>query len=329
MLRKKTGLLLTLALAGCSAKSPAPAPGDSPRASSAMGIPAAAAAGAVATPVPAPDPRESALAAIVLRLLEQEHLLRKKIDDAVSRVAFTTYLDRLDGGKMFLLAADREALAKHTDKIDDQLRSGSLDLAHDGAKVFAKRVAVVEKLVAELTATPLDFTNEEHAELDPKKLQLATSEQELRDRWRRRLELEVLERVAAMEERLNPPAAKPTGNGKANDTGKANGSGKTTGSGSGTGMPPGTTVIDEDDDEADKSLPLSKIPTTPAGREEKARTDLAKTYAGRFARLRTPGPLDAASELVNAVSAVLDPHSTYLPPADKANFDIAMSGSLE
>jgi carboxyl-terminal processing protease len=32
---------------------------------------------------------------------------------------------------------------------------------------------------------------------------------------------------------------------------------------------------------------------------------------------------------VNAVAAALDPHTTYLPPADKANFDIQMSGSLE
>jgi carboxyl-terminal processing protease len=45
--------------------------------------------------------------------------------------------------------------------------------------------------------------------------------------------------------------------------------------------------------------------------------------------MKTPGPLDAASELVNAVSAGLDPHTNYLPPADKANFDIRMSGSLE
>jgi carboxyl-terminal processing protease len=73
----------------------------------------------------------------------------------------------------------------------------------------------------------------------------------------------------------------------------------------------------------------SAIPPTREGREAKARADLAKQYEGRFARLRTPEPLDAAADLVNAVASALDPHTTYLPPADKANFDIQMSGSLE
>src|SRR5204863_510329 len=41
------------------------------------------------------------------------------------------------------------------------------------------------------------------------------------------------------------------------------------------------------------------------------------------------GQFDAASELINAVTSSLDPHTNYLPPADKANFDIRMSGSLE
>ncbi|MBZ0232023.1 MAG: carboxy terminal-processing peptidase, partial [Deltaproteobacteria bacterium] len=63
--------------------------------------------------------------------------------------------------------------------------------------------------------------------------------------------------------------------------------------------------------------------------EAKARADLAKAYSGRFARLRAPGKLDAAADLVNAVAAAYDPHTSYLPPADEANFNIQMTGSLE
>jgi carboxyl-terminal processing protease len=261
---------------------------------SAPAVPAAA--------LPPPDPREAALSATVIKLLEQEHLLHKKIDDDVSRAAFKTYLDRLDGGKMFLLTADRSALEVHADKIDDQLRSGSLDLAHEGAKIFAARVAVVDKLTTELLAAPMDFTNEEFLEIDPDKTELAATEQELRERWRRRLELEVLERVAQMEARLEPPKKDP----------KKKGAKK-------------PDAIDEDR----SAMPIDKIPKTPEGREAKAREDLAKTYSGRFARLRTPAKLDAAADVVNAVSAALDPHTLYLPPSDKANFDIQMSGSLE
>ena len=283
-----------LALAACSPKTPG---------SSEPPIPPTEGSGVQVTQVgevPPPDPREAALSAAMLRLLETQHLLQKKIGDDISREAYVSYLERLDGGKMYLLRADHDALAKHRDRMDDELRSGSLDLAHDGAKLYAARVAQVEKMVAATLSKPLDFANEEWLELDPKKVEPAATEQELSERWRRRLELEVLERVAGMEERLKPVKKDSK---------------------------------DKDEDKAkeaeDKAMPVSQIPPTPEGREAKARTDLAKSYSGRFARMKTPGPLDAAADFMNAIASTLDPHTTYLPPADKANFDIQMSGSLE
>jgi carboxyl-terminal processing protease len=258
--------------------------------------------------VGSPDPREDALSEIVVRLIEKEHLLRKKLDDDVSRMAFKTYIDRLDGGKMFLLKEDQVALSKYADKIDDELKSGRLDLAHDGAKLYAARVAQVEKIVASIMEKPLDFTNEEFFETDPEKVELAANEQELRDRWRRRLELEVMERVSGMEARLD--AEKEREKQRKDPKAKAG----------------SAAAADEDED---KATPVAAIPKTPEEREIKARGEIAKQYAGRFARLKNPGPLDAAADIVNAVSAALDPHTTYLPPADKANFDIQMSGTLE
>src|SRR5688572_19302186 len=156
--------------------------------------------------MPAPDPREKALSATVLQLPEEEHPLRKRVNDDVSRLGFDAYVEALDGGKMFLLEGDRQALSKYIDQIDDQLRSGSLDLAHEGSKTFVARVAVVEKLVASILEKPMDFSNEEFLEIDPEKTKLAATEKELEDRWRKRLELEVLERVVGMETRLKAAA---------------------------------------------------------------------------------------------------------------------------
>ena len=252
-----------------------------------------------------------------MRLLEKEHLLRKKLDDQVSRAAFKTYVDRLDFGKMFLLQEDRDVLAKYADQLDDQLREGRLDLAHEGTKIFVNRVGMVEKLVASILEKPLDFTNEEFHEIDPEKTELAANEQELRERWRRRLELEVMERVAGMEARLEHEKERAKKQAELGNKKQPK------------APDPAPASDDEEEDGVDKSTPLAQIPKTPAEREAKARADLAKTYAGRFARLKNPGPLEAAADLVNAVSAVLDPHTSYLPPADKANFDIQMSGTLE
>ena len=368
-------VVLSLALAACSAK--APASGESRPATPEV-KPAPAAHGESSQTL---DPREASLSAAIVLLLEHEHLLRKPIDDELSRTAFDTYLERIDASKMFLLRRDRESLGRYADKIDDELRSGSLELAHEGERLYVARVEVVEKMVAELLAAPFNHDDEEFLELDPKKVEVATTDAELRDRWRRRLELEVLEKVAQMEARLaaaedrhSADAGKPGKAGKPGDrkigkapakpdakTGKpgdgriksADARGKPPRGGSagaeaagaagqgarasteptGPTSPDGPTGPDTNsrsaDDDDDPRTPLADIPATPEAREAKARADLAKTYAARFTRLRHPGQFDAASELVNAVASSLDPHTTYLPPADKANFDIRMSGSLE
>lgn len=316
MIRRLASVAAVLFLFGCSPKPPATNEPPQPAAvtpPAAPPVPLSKSAEAL----PPPDQREATLAHAVLEILEQGHLLGKKIDDDVSKTAFATYLDRLDSGKLFLLASDRAALAQYADKIDDELHSGRLDLAHDGAKIFVTRVEAVDKMIQAILAAPMDFSNEEYVELDPKKLEVATTDQELQERWRQRLELEVMERVAGMEDRLaadkkaaaaaaaaakhkkKPPAAKP-----------------------------GAADPAADDIDADHS-PVSEIPATPELREAKARADLAKAYGGRFARLRNPDKLDAASDLINAVTSALDPHTDYLPPADKANFDIHMTGSLQ
>jgi carboxyl-terminal processing protease len=330
-------LLLVGVLAAC--KPNQPAPNEAKTVPTVQVAPGQVAPVGTVAPMPPPDPREKALAGAVLGLLESEHLLHKKLDDAVSRLAFKTYIDALDGGKMFLLKSDRAALEKYADTIDDQLRSGSLDIAHDGSKLFVQRVAVVEKLVATTLTKPLDMTNEEFVELDPDKLDLAADETELAERWRKRLELEMLERVNAMEARLQLEAdrakAKAEADKKAPKGAKAapkdvKKSKDPAGADATKAPTPADQASDDDDEDEDKStLPVAQIPTTPEGREAKAREELAKTYAGRFARMKTPAQLDAAAELVNSVTAALDPHTTYLPPADKANFDIRMTGSLE
>jgi carboxyl-terminal processing protease len=293
--------LLGLAVAACSAKSTSPDEPRTAQAAPATEVQAAATSAPAAGPPTPKDPREAALASTVLQLLEHEHLLHKTIDDNVSRQAFNQYLERLDAGKLFLLKSDRDGLARYADKIDDELRDGSLDLAHEGERVFEDRVGQVDKIVADILAKPMNHDDDETLELDPKKIEPPATEDELRDRWRKKLELEVLERVDTMQDRLDAEAKAKTDPKKKAEAKKAD----------------------------DRSLPIASIPKTFADQEAKARGDLAKSYASRFARLREPGKLDAASDLINAVTLTLDPHTDYLPPSDKANFDIEMSGSLE
>jgi carboxyl-terminal processing protease len=254
--------------------------------------------------VPA-DPREALLARTALGLLNEDHVLHKRVDDEVSKDAFQKYLEELDGSKVMLLEAHVQQLRLYETHMDDELASGNLVLARKGAALLATRRAEITKLVATLLATPFDFTVAEMHETDPKKRAYCKTSEELVARWRGALKLQVLERNQQMEDILeakkNPKPAIAT---KEKDP-------------------------DELKREAIAERALGTIPETFEAREEKIRKDLAVRYATQFARMASVDKLEPASMFLNAMNAVYDPHTTYLPPAQEADFDIAMTGKLE
>ncbi len=230
-------------------------------------------------PVPA-DPREQPLAHVVKELLETQHLRHRSLDDDVSRQAFGKYIERLDGGKMFLLANHVAELEVYADRIDDEMRSGDLTLARVGAARIADRRQVVAKTIDRLLAQPFDFSVDESIETDPDKMGYAKTEAELEDRWRKLLKLQVLQRIDQFEVLAKAGAVKD-------------------------------------------------VPKTFEAQEAKARADMDKMYDGRFSRLAKPEPLEADEAYLSAITAVYDPHTMYMAPIQKENFDIQMSGSLE
>ncbi|HEU4408502.1 MAG TPA: carboxy terminal-processing peptidase [Polyangiaceae bacterium] len=288
-----TLLLAAGTLVACSP--PRPTPATKSNGSAAAGV-----ATAELAEVPA-DPREPVLAQAAVALLTKQHVLRRPIDDAMSREAFPKFVEELDGAKLFLLQGHVDALARYADGMDDELAAGDLALARKGAALIAARRASVAGVVKELLSKPFDFAAPEALETDPKKRAHCRTEAELRDRWRGVLKLQALERLRQLEESLEargkpkPPPKDP----------------------------------DEARREAIAERALGDIPPTFEGREEKVRRDIAARYETQFARLAAPEKLAPAEDFLNAVNAVFDPHTQYLAPAQEANFDIAMTGTLE
>ncbi len=237
------------------------------------------------------------LAKNVERLLSREHVRGQEVDDKVSTAAFPKYLEEIDGGKLFLLDADVTALKAYADRMDDDLREGDLVLARKGAAMLKRRREVAAKTVAAILEKPFDLEQDETLETDPKKLGYAASEAELEGRWRKFLKLQVLERVAQLED-TEEAQKKPKPSGK-------------------------------DAKPEPNNKPAIVIPPTLEGKEEKARKEIAASYSGRFTRLASMEPLEPAERFINAVASVYDPHTLYLPPAEKENFDIQISGTLE
>ncbi|MDA3903112.1 MAG: carboxy terminal-processing peptidase [Desulfuromusa sp.] len=60
-----------------------------------------------------------------------------------------------------------------------------------------------------------------------------------------------------------------------------------------------------------------------------AREKVGKTNRNRLKRMREETPQDHYDRYLNVISSAFDPHTSYLPPTSKEDFDIQMSGSLE
>jgi carboxyl-terminal processing protease len=189
-----------------------------------------------------------------------------------------------------------DALSPYADRMDDQLHGRDLVLARKGAALAAQRRTVVARLVADILASPFDVTLAQEIETDPKKLGFCKTEAELRERWRGVLTLQAYERMQQMEDLLAAKDAATSGKKKLDPA---------------------------------AAEPLADIPTTVEGREEKARKDLATRYETRFVRLAAAEPLDPDVQFLNAITAAYDPHTQYLAPAEKENFDIAITGTFE
>jgi carboxyl-terminal processing protease len=78
-----------------------------------------------------------------------------------------------------------------------------------------------------------------------------------------------------------------------------------------------------------ESLAADSVKKTFAQAEIEARNQLLKTHNEWLKRIRQNPDIDNYALFLNAIISVFDPHSQYLPPFDKENFDMSMSGQLE
>ncbi|MBF0367383.1 MAG: carboxy terminal-processing peptidase, partial [Oligoflexia bacterium] len=250
--------------------------------------------------------RDQLLGNLVKHRLELMHFTQKQINDDLSEKAFDLFLERIDPGKQFLLQEDITALSKYKKLIDDEMSSGNFELVAASSVILKRRIDEVSTIVETLLKTPFDFNKKEFLESDAKKRKFAANKSELTDLWRKILKYNVLnsylttiEEEKEKEESLTAAAATATAT--------ATGGGKT---------PP-----------APKATPDKKL--SQAEMEKKATEETLKNYRRLFSRMKQQDHNDELDLFFNAVAMVFDPHTNYMPPQKKEDFDIEMKGSLE
>ncbi len=129
-------------------------------------------------------------------LVEQAHILHPKFDDQVSAHGFEIFLKNIDPMKSYFLAADLEEFKPYEYKLDDLLKVSNIKFAYVAYKRYLERLEQVIPLVHQQIDAQHDFTVAETIVSDAKEIGYAKDLNELTDRWRKTIKLQILSRRA-------------------------------------------------------------------------------------------------------------------------------------
>lgn len=240
------------------------------------------------------DPRREKLIGNILKnALETYHYRSLKINDEVSQKAFNQYLKKIDGSKQFLTKADIKELEAFQFDMDDEMVTGDYKLIEKALSIFKKRIALAESLRKEAFKKQFDFNGMERVEVDPEKRDWVRDENTLKENWKLTFKQLTLNKYLSL---IDEQSEKPTKSIKKNNQNK-------------------------------KLPPVKKL--TDAEMRAKAHDSVSKRFQKTFERLAKEDREDQLDNFYNSVTAVFDPHTTYLPAKKKEDFDIDITGKLE
>ncbi len=244
-------------------------------------------------PVKFDQDRNRLIAYLLGHQLPYQHFSHEMLDDKLSRAAFALYLRQLDPGKRFLLEKDVQQLKAFQDHIDDELRNGHLVLPDAGRQFLNQRIREVQNMIDPLLDRGFDPHRKEYLQVDPKKLDYARNEAALHDRWRRILKMQVIEEYLSL---LEKKAKKLVGK-----RGRK------------------------------EQVFALKLPSKVTATQEwqAAMAKVRKRNQHYLHRLLQETRQDHYNRYFDAIARAYDPHTTYMPPTSREDFDIHMSGSLE
>ncbi|NOX47638.1 MAG: tail-specific protease [Chlorobi bacterium] len=152
--------------------------------------------------------RRELLLKVISFAIENGHYHPGNIDDGFSEKVFDLYIERLDFGKRFLLKEDIDKLSKYKTKIDDEFNAVTFEFLDASIKTINQRTNEVQAYYQEILSKPFDFDKEEEFELDSEKKDYAKDKTEMKERWRKSLKYETLNRIDNMLDEQEKAAEK-------------------------------------------------------------------------------------------------------------------------
>lgn len=138
------------------------------------------------------DPADKETAKLVAKMIPQFHLNRQEVNDKTSNMLFDQFLKALDPQKLYFLESDIKSMESMRNQLDDQLKEGNIDFAYTTFEKYKQRLAAQVQVAHHWINQDHDFTVDEEIETDGKKLTWAKTQEELNDRWRKRIKYDLL-----------------------------------------------------------------------------------------------------------------------------------------
>jgi carboxyl-terminal processing protease len=256
-----------------------------------------------------PTKEDIALGFSIKQQLEHYHFNRheRKIDDDFSKDAFDLYLKAVDRQKRLFIKGDVDIFMEYKDKIDDDLKGGKYELVTKVSLTLENNIDKIKTFIYKMLDTDFDFDKGEKFETDSEKLDYCVDFKALENRWRKQLKFECISRyvnlVDAQKAKLE--TAKKLKEKKKKDA-----------------------AVEKEIKKEDKPAEEKKPKTTKELRIE-AREKVKKNFDIFFKRLAEMKHKSHYSRYFKAVTATYDPHTNYMDPKSKEDFDIQMKKSLE
>ena len=238
-------------------------------------------------------------------MLPKFHVLQHRLNDEVSQRAWTNLVTYYDFDHSVFLKPDLERFAGREKRLDDELRAGDVSFGFEIYNLYVERLKERIDFATNLLAkAEWDFSTNETYRIRRKDAPWPETLADAEDHWRRRMKNEVLASRIVREldaEEAARKAEKKAEKGKDETSAEKDGEEK----------------ADEDKDGEDKN--------------EKADTpeeSLIKKYRQYMAVLTEPDEETVLQNYLSAVCRAYDPHSDYMSPASKEDFDMDMNLTL-
>lgn len=149
-----------------------------------------------------PTAEDATTARLVCNMISRYHINHGKIDDSVAPRLFKRYLEMLDPQKVYFTQDDIDRFSQSKMQLDDLIKEGDVNFAYDVFEQYRRRFDQRIEYVHKLIDMEHDFTVDESLNTDVESIPWAKTDDEVNERWRRRVKFDILKRLLDKEEEI-------------------------------------------------------------------------------------------------------------------------------